>query len=234
MKTLRHHLHQLYLQAQYALQPQCAFCGLPRIQGYPLCQACHDELPWLTQNQHPIPAGCDSSITALAYQAPIKGLLRQAKFGKQLREADTLGEITAAAIAPQIATLPDAILPVPLHPTRMHQRGFNQALELARPLAQQLGVPLLTQAVIRRKATQAQAQLNAQLRQTNIQHAFQLVTPLPYTHIALFDDVITTGATLHALAQLLRANGVKHIQAWSCARPLLRRKHEVGQQIDYH
>ena len=222
LRRITHHL----------LQPDCAFCGEPRLPDYPLCQACHDDLPWLAaHHNHAIP-GCDNSISAFAYQTPISSLLLSIKFGKRLRDLTTLGELTAVGILPQISQLPQAILPVPLHPQRLHERGFNQALELARPLAKQLGIPLLTRTVVRQKATLRQTELDSTQRQQNVLQAFHLNTPLPYTRIALFDDVITTGATLRSLAQLLRANGVQHLEAWSCARPIQRQKHEFDRQID--
>jgi ComF family protein len=216
------------------LQPQCVFCGEKRHAGLPLCQQCHDELPWLPDtNNIPIDA-CDTCISAFAYQPPISNLLLGIKFGKNLRELSSLGELTAACILSQMAQVPDAILPVPLHTARLHKRGFNQALELARPLAKQLGIPLLTHAVKRGKFTLPQTELDSQQRQQNLSQAFQIAAPLPYQRVAIFDDVITTGATSRELARLLRAHGVQHIDVWSCARPILRQKQELTPQISYH
>jgi len=216
------------------LPTDCAFCGQPHLEGHPLCQQCHDDLPWLPETNNIPIAPCETCISAFTYQPPISNLLLGIKFGKHIRELATLGELTASGILPQIAQLPDAILPVPLHTARLHKRGFNQALELARPLAKQLGVPLLTHAITRHKSTLPQTELDSSQRQHNLHQAFQLATPLPYTRIAIFDDVITTGATTRELAQLLLANGVQHVEAWSCARPILRQKHELEPQIDYH
>lgn len=222
-QTLCHHLN-----------PSCAFCGEIRIPGYPLCQHCHAELPWLSAaDQRPLP-GCAASVSAFAYQAPISSLLLGIKFGRNLRELATLGELTATGILPQLTQVPDAILPVPLHTARLHKRGFNQALELARPLAKQLGIPLLTRPIQRHKSTLPQTELDASQRQHNVHQAFQLHTTLPYRHIAIFDDVITTGATARELAAVLRAQGVAQVEIWSCARAILRQKHELDAQIDYH
>lgn len=205
---------------QHHLNPDCAFCGLPRMQGYPLCEPCHADLPWLAAAEVPALPDCPTSISAFAYQAPISNLLLGIKFGKNLRELATLGALTATGILPQLTQVPDAILPVPLHTARLHKRGFNQALELARPLAQHLGIPLLTRQVQRDKFTLPQTELNAEQRQHNLQQAFRLHTPLPYKHVAIFDDVITTGATARELAGLLLANGVDSVEIWSCARTL--------------
>jgi ComF family protein len=222
-QTLCHHLN-----------PSCAFCGETRILGYPLCHHCHTELPWLSaEHQHPLP-GCSASISAFAYQAPISNLLLGIKFGKNLRELATLGELTATGILPQLTQVPDAILPVPLHTARLHKRGFNQALELARPLAKHLGIPLLTRPISRSKFTLPQTELDSNQRQHNVHQAFQLHPPLPYRHIAIFDDVVTTGATARELASVLRAHGIAQVDIWSCARAILRQTHELDPQIDYH
>ncbi len=219
---------------QHHLNPSCAFCGETRIPGYPLCQHCHAELPWLSAaDQRPLP-GCAASISAFAYQAPISNLLLGIKFGKNLRELATLGELTATGILPQLTQVPDAILPVPLHNARLHKRGFNQALELARPLAKHLGIPLLTRPISRRKFTLPQTELDSSQRQHNVHQAFHLRTSLPYRHIAIFDDVITTGATARELASVLHTQGVAQVEIWSCARAILRQKHELDSQIDYH
>ncbi len=212
----------LWQALQQTLTPDCAFCGLPRIAGYPLCTQCHEDLPWLQPEQNlPLP-GCQNSLSAFAYQPPISNLLLGIKFGKNLRELSTLGELTATGILPQLSKVPDAILPVPLHNARLHKRGFNQALELARPLAKQLGIPLLTRTITRSKATLPQTELDSSQRQRNLQQAFQLQTPVTHQHIAIFDDVITTGATARELAALLLANGVEYVEIWSCARAILR------------
>jgi len=212
---LRKLIRPLLDSAEQAFHPHCAFCGLPRIQpSHLLCEACYADLPWHT------PTAGTQTYSAFAYQPPISNLLLGIKFGKNLRELSTLGKLTAIGIQHQIDEIPAAILPVPLHTARLRTRGFNQALELARPLAQQLGIPLLTRAVIRQKATQAQTELDMETRQRNVQQAFCLRAPLPYRHIAIFDDVITTGATTQELVRLLHSQGVARVDIWSCARTI--------------
>lgn len=203
----------------------------------PICQQCFDDLPWDTRlqnsrchnhhhhdNQHE-----HETLSAFYYAPPIKQTLRRAKFGKQLAQIQWLADITAFGLKPKINAnkTPQAIIPVPLHNQRLRQRGFNQSLELARPLAKQLNLPLINDLVIRSRHTQAQSSLAANERSTNIADAFrlnpsrsaqkQLVT---LQHIALFDDVITTGATLNEIKQLLHKAGVQRIDLWSCARTM--------------
>lgn len=220
--------------ADRLLQPDCDFCGNPCSLGQPLCDACHAELPWLPVEYHtPLP-DCDETVSAFAYQPPISNLLLGIKFGKNLRSLATLGELTSNGILPQIAQIPEAILPIPLHSRRLQQRGFNQALELARPLARTLKIPLLTHTIVRSKATLPQTELDSRQRLSNLKQAFQIASLPPYHSIAIFDDVITTGTTARELALLLRNQGIRHIAIWSCARAILRQKHELTEQIDYH
>lgn len=224
----------LRLAASHLLQPDCAFCDNRREPGHSICPACHSDLPWLPPEYiAPLP-DCEETLSAFAYQPPISSLLLGVKFGKNIRSLATLGELTAEGILPQITQVPDAILPVPLHRKRLHTRGFNQALELARPLAQTLRIPLLPNSIIRTKATLPQTELDSRQRLHNLKQAFALTKPLSYKSVAIFDDVITTGTTVRELAILLRSHGVRHIAIWSCARAILRQKHDLGERIDYH
>src|SRR3546814_7526919 len=114
---------------------------------------------------------------------------------------------------------PQALLAVPLHRARLRTRGYDQALELARPLARALVIPLLPGALVRSRATSPQSELDAARRRRNLRGAFSVApdTRLP-AHVALVDDVMTTGATLHAAAIALRRAGVMRVDAWVCAR----------------
>ena len=115
--------------------------------------------------------------------------------------------------------LPDFLLPIPLHPQRLRTRGFNQAMEISRVVSKQLHIPILCQHLRKRQSTIPQASLSAKQRQYNLQHSFQLKHKLPNARIAIVDDVITTGATINEVAQLLQDAGLKQpLYAWACAR----------------
>jgi ComF family protein len=147
-------------------------------------------------------------------------LIQAVKFQKRLPMARLLGTLLARHLV-QLPDLerPQAIIPVPLHPRRMRERGFNQALELARPVADQLGIPLL-QCCRRVRDTPAQMTLDARQRSRNLKGAFACTsTPIP-EHVTLVDDVMTTGHTLAELSHTLQQLGVKQVQAWICARAL--------------
>jgi len=156
-------------------------------------------------------------LSVFEYREPINTLLLGGKNSPQLDQLHILARLIALYLPTVLPAVPDAILPIPLHTKRLRQRGFNQSLELARPLAKQLKIPLLTQGVIRHRHTQAQKTLSSTERLYNLQDAFSLTAPLTYQHIALFDDMITTGSTCMELAALLHEQGV-HVQIWTCAR----------------
>lgn len=117
--------------------------------------------------------------------------------------------------------LPDRIIPVPLHAKRLKERGFNQALEIARPVAKHLRLPLDARGCKRTKYTDAQAQLDFANRSYNIKEAFSIESDYSNQHIAIIDDVTTTGQTLRELSQALKKAGAKQIDLWCCAKTLL-------------
>jgi predicted amidophosphoribosyltransferase len=122
--------------------------------------------------------------------------------------------ITASSTTP-------ILIPIPLHRARLRERGYDQALELARPLARELRLPLLDDALLRLRNTPAQSRLDAAHRRRNLRDAFawRSAAAIP-AHVVLIDDVMTTGATLHAAARTLRRAGVLRVDAWVCARVL--------------
>lgn len=197
----------------------CAAClaALPR-QG-PACLRCALPMPQPgtcgTCLQCPPPL--DEVHAAFDYAFPLDRLLPRLKFHRDF----AAGRVLAQCMEERCASLPrpDAVLPVPLHRARLRQRGYDQALELAKPLARALQLPLLGDALQRRKATTPQSRLDATTRQRNLGDAFVVATQaaLP-AHVVLLDDVMTTGATLHAAARALRDGGVQRVDAWVCAR----------------
>ena len=135
----------------------------------------------------------------------------------------TAGRLLSQLMAETCARLPrpDAVIPIPLHRARLRHRGYDQALELARPLARALSLPLLDTALLRVRATSAQSELDANARRRNLRHAFAVAAAPAHAlprHVVLVDDVMTTGATLHAAAKALLRAGVQRVDAWVCAR----------------
>lgn len=217
------------------LPTRCLVCRAPGGEALDLCPACEAALPWNRiacpgcALPLPVPAAtrcrvCRSGAAPLAavhaafvYAAPVDGLLRRFKFHADLAAGALLAQLMAGTGAgwPR----PQALLPVPLHTARLRRRGYDQARELAAPLARALGLPLLDRALVRVRATGAQSERDAAERRRNLLGAFA-VRPdavLP-AHVALVDDVMTTGATLHAAADALTRAGVTRVEAWVCAR----------------
>jgi ComF family protein len=178
-------------------------CALPATGGM-LCGHCL---------RHPMQF--DRTCAALAYAFPVDKLIQALKFDEQFLLARRLAE----AMQAHISVRPDAIVPMPLHPERLCQRGFNQSQELARPLAHHLDVPLL-HACRRIRNTAPQSGLPWRERKKNLRKAFVCEQDLRGQHVAIVDDVMTTGASLNELARVLRQAGAREISAWVVARTL--------------
>jgi ComF family protein len=157
------------------------------------------------------------------YAFPIDALLHSLKYRTNLALAPVLADLLLAQI--DKAALPDFIVPMPLHPVRLRKRGFNQAIEIARRISKKSGVPLLPALCRRVRDTASQTGLPWKEREKNIRDAFDCEGKLNEKqlngkHIAIVDDVMTTGATLNELARVLRKCGAVHISAWVVARTL--------------
>jgi len=184
----------------------CARCALPLESPAPLCGRCIKHAPpW------------DAAWAPFRYEWPLAQLEARFKFGGDLAAGRTLSLLWSASRAP--AAMPGAILPVPLHDSRLRRRGYNQALELARPLAKHFRVPVLRDALHRTRATHAQTELSAIQRRRNVRGAFaaNLDGRAPQ-HVAVLDDVSTTGATLAECARVLKRAGVQRVDVWALAR----------------
>jgi len=214
---------------------QCRLCLAPGHDNRSLCQACQADLPWLTQGcqycalpvqaDNPVCPACLSAPPALdrchalfSYQPPVDRWIHALKFKRDLGTAHLLGQLLALQgfTREQSAA---SLLPVPLHRGRLRQRGYNQSLEIARPLLHQ-GRRLSHCNCRRRKHTTAQSDLPAGQRQQNIHGAFEVRSHLEGQSIVLIDDVMTTGATLNELARTLKAAGAVRVEAWVIARTL--------------
>jgi len=214
----------------------CRLCGGMADHPAGLCRACLADLP---HNAHPCPR-CGAALSYVTaspcgecqrqpphfdhahipyrYAPPLIPFITGLKFHDRLANARLLANLFLASLSTASYPLPECLIPVPLHPVRLRQRGFNQAVELARPLSRQLHLPLEAHAVQRHRHTRPQSELSGTTRRRNLRHAFRLDTPIPYDHVALIDDVVTTGSTLNELAKALRQSGVKTIQIWAIAR----------------
>jgi ComF family protein len=215
------------------LLPQdCFLCTAPSGDGL-LCSACAAGLPRLGADCCPVCAlptpdaaicgAClkraphfDATQAVFRYEFPLDRLIQALKYGHRLACADFLG----AALADLPTARPDLILPVPLAAARLAERGFNQALEIARPLARKLDARLEIRHVRRCRDTAAQAGLPWKERARNMRHAFECGIDLSGKSVLLVDDVMTTGATLDELARTLKAHGATRVENRVLARAL--------------
>jgi ComF family protein len=191
------------------LESACPRCASPYAHANTrgLCGACQKKSPAFA-----------ATIAVYHYAPPVDHFIRALKFQRELSLARLLGKRLAARVAG--LPRPDRILPVPLHSARLRSRGFNQALEIARPLARRLGIPLDTRSLHRIRATAAQSDLSPEERRRNVRGAFAVRdgARLDGLRVALVDDVMTTGSTVQAAAKALLAAGAEEVSVWVVAR----------------
>ena len=228
--------------ASYRLLPgACLLCGLSALKHTDLCSSCAQSLPRVGLNcnicAHPLttPGICGQCLikrpafssvqVPLIYQYPVDQLLQRFKFSGQLAAGKVLTQILAQHIKDQVKTgqytLPDLLIPVPLHWKKRFRRGFNQSDEIARELSRQLKVKCDAKVIKRVINTPAQHHLSRKQREHNPRRAFavsSICNTLKGTRIALIDDVLTTGSTAEAVSQTLLKEGARSVDIWLLAR----------------
>ncbi len=155
---------------------------------------------------------------ALHYEGAVRHLVGGLKFDGKLAYGRLLARLLGDYLEVGGTQMPELLLPVPLHPRRLRLRGFNQALEIARPLGRRFSIPVEARTCSRIRATLPQAELELAERQGNLRGAFALRGTLHARHVAIVDDVVTTGATVSALAGVLLRQGVSRVDVWAVAR----------------
>jgi len=191
---------------------RCTICAVPLHHKAAQCGACLKK-----------PPAFNATIVACDYMAPLDQLILSLKFGHRLALAPALAKLLTKAInnAPH-SYQPDVLIPVPLSKERLAQRGFNQALEICKPLARQINIPCQARLLLRVRDTEQQTLLHPNQRHKNIQYAFspnsRYKDKIRGLHIGVVDDVITTGATLHEVAACLKRHGAASITNYVFAR----------------
>ena len=215
------------------LAPTCVVCGAAGADGGDLCRGCDADLPrnapacprCALPLAAPAPACAHclrrpppqaATIAALRYEGVARHLLPRYKFGADLAIGRVLADRLLATVA--AAPRPDLVLPVPLHADRLRERGFDQAWELARAVASRLDLAARPDVLRRARATPAQTGLGAVARRRNLRDAFVVGEDVAGRHLALVDDVMTTGATVEAAARALRRAGAARVDVWVVAR----------------
>ncbi|MGZ8192242.1 MAG: ComF family protein [Methylobacter sp.] len=221
----------------YLFPPTCILCGNPGFNSRDICNSCYGHLPGNNQCCYQcaeileIPAtspmlcgrclslrpAFDETYAPFIHQGAIRHLITSLKFKADYKNARLLGMLLAEHLH-KTAQRPDCILPVPLHKARYRQRGFNQAIEIARTVSRELQIPLDLISCHRHRNTPHQTALSAKKRRKNLKNAFSIIKPVYAQHIAILDDVMTTGSTVHELAAVLKKAGVGKVDVWLCAR----------------
>lgn len=216
-------------------EQDCLLCGGTSRDGL-LCPACVADLPELPQKRCPRcalptphgetcgrclrrPPEHDAALAAYRYDFPLDKLVQSFKYGHRLAWGQYFGGVLGQLVE---GLAVDVIVPLPLHLGRLRERGFNQAMELARPIAKQHGWridPTLCQRV---RPTPPQADLHWRQRVKNIRGAFHCTADLTGKRVLLVDDVMTTGASLNECARTLKLHGAAHVTALAVARALPR------------
>jgi ComF family protein len=189
-----------------ALFESCPQCALPSPAGA-VCGSCLDRPPHF-----------DATLALWRYEFPCDGLVQSLKYRARLALAGFFARSLASRPLPDV----DLIVPMPLHPRRLAERGFNQALEIARGLARHLGRPIEARGVLRVKNTPPQTELPYEERAKNVRGAFLCRLDLSGASVAVLDDVMTTGATLNELARALKRAGASRVENLVIARTVPR------------
>lgn len=236
---------RIWLRSQALLwPPTCVLCGAAgQPPVFDLCAPCEADLPinsWACsvcaqplQGAGPEdatkslrcgvclrrPRRFDAAYCPFRYAYPLDHLVRAHKYHGDIAHGRVLGELLAQRIQQtRTGRLPDLLLPVPLAPRRFRERGYNQAIELARGVERRLRIPMRTDLVTRIRETREQAALRASERRRNIRGAFEVAGKFSAGHVAIIDDVVTTGSTVNELARMLKRAGATKVEVWAVAR----------------
>lgn len=194
----------------HAVGLACPLCALPNEMGE-VCQVCTHQPPvW------------QSAQSLFVYDGSVRELMHLWKYQPRPSAGRVLSDRMVNSLQQQALPEVDAVIPIPMHPKKLAQRGFNTAYQLARLVAKAQSLPLLTHALVRQFATPAQAGLSKQARQQNLLGVFRVNRQMlaGYPRILLVDDVLTTGSTLTACTQLLISSGVRETRLLTLARAL--------------
>lgn len=235
---LRHFLKVLPCICEICARPSgnllCEKCRLRLTHNDKCCVQCAEELPTkMASVSAPQSKRCGRCISnppafqqtffAYDYNGPVAKLIQRFKFNEALILNQLLTDMVTSRLRAHDFPLPDALIPVPLHPARLKQRGFNQSYELAKSVGKALNIPVHQALLIRTRNTPNQSGLDRKTRENNVKGAFRFQasqdkTCLSGKHLAIIDDVITTGSTTREVAKVLKRSGVSRISVIAVAK----------------
>lgn len=215
----------------------CALCNQYHQNNAAVCEKCQVLLPRQQFTcqvcAHPLtdaslllcghciksPPSFDSATAPLLFEEPARTLIHQFKYHEGLFLTSFLAQ-QMLTMTPKNIYQTDCLVPIPMYPKSLSQRGYNQALELTKHLSKQLQIPYQKKLCIKTKSTPSQASLNKKERQINLVGAFE-VKACKYQHITLIDDIMTTGSTAQILATAFKKQGAKRVDVWCIARAVI-------------
>ena len=220
---------------QILFQQNCMLCTANDGGELAICADCLHDLPWFSGGHCPQcgrvslqnqicgtclknPPNFDATTAIFHYTFPVDAMLKRYKYQHQLVMAETFGTLLAEAV--KTYQRPDILIPMPLHPKRLSERSFNQSLEISRIVTNKLNLKLDYQSIRRTRFSLPQVSLPYKQRINNMRGAFNCEKSFDDMHIALIDDVMTTGASLDELAKTLKKAGAKRVECWVVARTL--------------
>ena len=230
---------------QVLFRQNCVLCNAninaPQASNHAVCRPCLNDLPWHPTNSCPqcgltssgmvcgrclnSPPDFDATKAIFLYAYPVDVMMQRYKYGNMLNLGNTFGDfLTEKVNVEDCLKNIDLIIPMPMHPQRLKERGFNQALEIAKVLTKDCKEKLDYNSVERQTLTPPQASLPLKERIKNIKGAFKVkadkLDKLQGKRIAIIDDVMTTGASLNELAKTLKKAGASHVECWVVVRTL--------------
>lgn len=226
-------LKMMFMVDNFRPSRRCLYCNAPSGK-IAICEGCAAALPWihqacpgcaLPQNFDGLCRRClkrpppfDSAVAAFQLDVPVRQAIHELKYRAGFLHAHLLAQLFAQKLGRRAQPLPELIIPVPLHRTRLQYRGYNQSLELALTIRRSLDISVDASLARRIRSTPDQIGQSRAQRRRNLHSAFSIDARVAGKHIALLDDVMTTGATLAELAQVARRAGASRIEAWAIAR----------------
>jgi len=216
---------------------QCILCDGLLVKESMLCQACCSDLArsaqacircglTLNTEDHEVicgqclkhPPSYDQVFASFIWQAPLSHLVSEFKFNARFDYGKLLSSLLIEDLTKRVITYPEVIIPVPLHVSRLKERGFNQSIILANMLAKRFDLPMDLSACRRIKNSPRQSSLLEKQRRKNVQDAFIVKEALSYQHVAIVDDVMTTGNTVNEMSRMLKLHGVEQVDVWVVAK----------------
>ncbi|MEA3292699.1 MAG: ComF family protein [Pseudomonadota bacterium] len=188
------------------IEASCPQCGTEMPKNM-LCGACQKKAPRFGATTIPF-----------HYAEPVDRMIQNLKYNGQLYLSGALGKMIAISVIRRKPDLPDMLLPVPLHRSRLRKRGYNQSLEIAREISRQLSIPVNYKLAERTRSTVTQTGLTAPERRRNVRGAFSVSGTIPRQHFAIVDDVVTSGSTANELARTLMLAGAERVSIFAVSR----------------